>query len=278
MSINKLKLKNTLIMVITVIFSLIVVLIALNLRSFDVKYISHRGYSNYAPENTLTAFKQSHKMGYKYVECDVEFTLDGVPVLIHDSTVDRTSNAKTGENIREITFEKARSYDFGYPDKFGDEFKGEKIPSFSEFISLCVELDLHPYIEIKSQGGKNAYTTENVKTLVDIVNQYGLLDNVTWISFNYDILQKIKIIDKTARLGYLKNKITPEVINDTLLLKTGENEVFLSVNFGYLSNSKVRLCKKAGIPLEVWTVNSKVILKQLDAYVSGVTTDVILPN
>ena len=54
--------------------------------------------------------------------------------------------------------------------------------------------------------------------------------------------------------------------------------MFLSVNFGYLSNSKVRLCKKAGIPLEVWTVNSKVILKQLDAYVSGVTTDVILPN
>ena len=148
MSINKLKLKNTLIMVITVIFSLVVVLIALNLRPFNVKFINHRGYSAHAPENTLTAYKQSHKMGYKYVECDVDFTLDGIPVLIHDSTVDRTSNVKTGENIREITFEKARSYDFGYPDKFGDEFKGVKIPSFSEFISLCVELDLQPYIEI----------------------------------------------------------------------------------------------------------------------------------
>lgn len=278
MSINKLKLKNTLIMVITVIFSLVVVLIALSMRSFNVKFINHRGYSAYAPENTLTAYKQSHKMGYKYVECDVDFTLDGIPVLIHDSTVDRTSNAKTGENIREITFEKARSYDFGYPDKFGNEFKGEKIPSFSEFINLCVELDLHPYIEMKNQSGINAYTTANVQTLVDIVNQYGILDNVTWISFNFEVLQKIKSIDKTARLGYLNNKITPEAVNKTLSLKTGENEVFLNVNFGYLTNSKVRLCKKAGIPLEVWTVNSNVILKQLDAYVSGVTTDSILPN
>lgn len=255
---------------------LLTVTTLLALKSSNVKMINHRGYSIEAPENTLAAFKLSVKKGYKYVECDVDFTKDGIPVLIHDSTVDRTSNVKTGENIRDITFEKARTYDFGYPDKFGDKYKGEKIPSFEEFLDLCVENDLYPYVEVKTQSGKYAYTNEQINLIVELVGEKGLINKTTFISFNYDVLSRIKDIDGGFRLGYLRSKVDENDVNKTQLLKTEFNSVFLNVNFGYLTSSVVNLVKRNEIPLEVWTVNYDGVAKTLNTYVSGITTDCLL--
>lgn len=56
------------------------------------RLVSHRGYNAIAPENTMSAFQKSYEYGYKYVETDVTFTADGVPVLLHDDSIDRTSN------------------------------------------------------------------------------------------------------------------------------------------------------------------------------------------
>ena len=272
----KKKLKLGGVIAIAIVFSLIVVITAMCIRPVNIKTISHRGYSSVAPENTIIAFEKSSERGYKFVECDVEFTKDGVAVLLHDESIKRTSNATEDINVRELTFEEIRKYDFGYPDKFKDEFKGEKIPTFEEFISLCKERDLHPYIELKSQGGNYAYTEENVKSLIDIVEKYNL--TVTYISFNYSLLEMVKKFDAFARLGYVKNKITNEVVSQTLALKTGKNEVFLNVNYGYLTNKKVELVKSKGIPLEVWTINEEIIVKFLHPYISGVTTDKLIFN
>ena len=57
-----------------------------------VHSINHRGANTYAPENTMSAFRISKELGFDMVECDVDFTIDNIPVVIHDSTVDRTSN------------------------------------------------------------------------------------------------------------------------------------------------------------------------------------------
>ena len=76
-----------------------------------VMSINHRGYSAEAPENTLAAFRMSKEMGFDAVECDVRFTKDGVPVLLHDEKVDRTSNGKG--KIGDLTLEQVRKLDFG---------------------------------------------------------------------------------------------------------------------------------------------------------------------
>ena len=73
--------------------------------------VNHRGYSAIAPENTLPAYRLSKEKGFRYVETDVSFTSDGVPVLLHDASIDRTSDG-TGK-IAEMTFEQVRQYDFG---------------------------------------------------------------------------------------------------------------------------------------------------------------------
>ena len=56
------------------------------------RLVSHRGYNAIAPENTMSAFQKAYEYGYKYVETDITFTADGVPVLLHDDSIDRTSN------------------------------------------------------------------------------------------------------------------------------------------------------------------------------------------
>ena len=234
--------------------------------NFNVKSINHRGYNTEAPENTLSAFKLSARNGFEYVECDVSFTSDGIPVVLHDGSIDRTSNG-TG-NINSLTFDQVRQYDFG--SWFSEEYTGEKIPSFEEFIALCRNLALHPYIEIKSSA---TYTQEQINQLVSIVQRYGMAGKVTYISFNATYLEYVKNTDANARLGYVVNDVTEAVITKAQELKTDTNEVFVDAGAGRLTQELIYLCINAGLPLEVWTVNSESSVKNLDPYVSGVTSD-----
>lgn len=229
----------------------------------NVKAINHRGYAD-APENTLAAFKLSKKKGFKYVECDVSFTSDGYAVLLHDSTVDRTSNG-TG-SISSLTLEQVKALDFG--SWKSEEYAGEQIPRFEEFIALCRNLGLHPYIELK-EG-----TEAQIKALVGVVKRHGMKGKVTWISFNSAYLGYIKAVDATARLGYVVSTVSATTINTvTESLQTGENEVFIDCAAENATAEAAQLCADADIPLEVWTVNSENAVKLLDAYVSGVTSD-----
>ena len=234
--------------------------------NFMVKSVNHRGYNVAAPENTLSAFKLSARNRFDYVECDVSFTSDNIPVLLHDATIDRTSDGSG--NISTLTFEQVRSYDFG--SWYHEDFAGEKIPSFEEFIILCKKLGLHPYIEIKSSAN---YTQAQIGILVDVVKRYGMKGNVTYISFDAKYLGYVKNLDSEARLGYVMDDVTEAAIATAKGLQTGTNEVFIDAGFGRLTNETVNLCINADLPLEVWTVNSESSIASMPPYISGVTSD-----
>ena len=104
-------------------------------RPDEIKAVAHRGYSTEAPENTLPAFRLAKENGFDYVECDVVFTSDNVPVLLHDSSIDRTSNGEG--KISSLTYEEVSQYDFG--SWFSEEYAGVKIPTFDEFLKLCID-------------------------------------------------------------------------------------------------------------------------------------------
>lgn len=235
-----------------------------------VKSVNHRGYNTIAPENTLPAFKLSKQMGFKYVETDVSFTSDGVAVLLHDSTIDRTSNG-TG-NINSLTYEQVLQYDFG--SWKSDAYAGTKIPTFEQFIKLCRNLGLHPYIELKSNGN---YTEAQIQSIVDMVKANGMSGAVTYISFSATYLGYVKNYDSKARLGYLAD-VTSTTITTATGLKTSDNEVFMDVNYGNITTAKVQLCINANLPLEAWTVNTKSAITGLDYYVTGVTSDSMIAS
>lgn len=229
-----------------------------------MKGINHRGYSTDAPENTLPAYYLSYKHGFKFVECDISYTSDGVPVLLHDSTIDRTSNG-TG-NINDLTFAQVREYDFG--SWFSAEYAGTKIPSLAEFLVFCRNTGLHPYLELKST---TTYTTAQIQQIVDMVEMYGMKGKVTYISFSNTYLASVVAYDSKARVGYVVSAVNSTNINRAIALRTGENEVFLDSSV--YNSAAIESCLAVHLPLEVWTIDNKATIEGLDDYISGVTSD-----
>lgn len=236
-----------------------------------VKAVNHRGYSIEAPENTLSAYVLSKEKGFSYVETDVQITKDGVPVLLHNATIDATSNG-TGY-ISKMTYHEVSKYDFG--SWKSEIYAGEKIPTFDEFMALCKELELHPYIEIAKLP---TWADADAQKLFDIVGRYDMQNDVTWISFNADALSLLRQVDPSVRLGLLCMEISEANIDRVQALKTESNEVFLNVLYSSLSPEQVLTCKALSIPLEVWTVNSEEAMRSLDPYISGVTSDYLNVN
>ena len=233
----------------------------------NIKAINHRGYNYSAPENTLSAYRLSHKMGFLYCECDVAFTSDGVAVLLHDTTVDRTSNGSG--NIAEMTLETARTLDFG--SWKSADYAGEQIPTFEEFVLLCKGVGIHPYIHIL-----NETTEAQAQGLVATVKRNGMRGNVTWICTNYSVLGYIKTADESARLGVVSNTANVNHVTAAVNLKTDKNEVFVDIEYGALTDAFISECIENDVPLEVWTINSATDMIALDPYVSGYTSDILL--
>ena len=232
--------------------------------------IAHRGYSDIAPENTLPAYRLAKQYGFYYAECDIVFTLDGVAVLNHDNKLDNVSTG-TGK-VTEKTYEELLQYDFG--SWKSEEYAGTKIATFEEFIALCAEIGLHPYIELKDNGG---VTQERVNELVAIVEKYGMLDNCTWIAFSHVYLGYVKKADSTARLGYLNSSLTTGVVNTAINLRNGKNEVFLDINCKAINNSSnyraLLYAIERGVAIEAWTVDDEQTMRKLPKYISGVASN-----
>lgn len=234
----------------------------------NIKSINHRGY-NTAPDNTLPAYKLSKQKGFEYVECDVRFTEDNVPVLYHNDTIN-------GKAISEYTSDEIKDLRI-----FSDEWSDTKIPTFEEFILLCKNLGLHPYIEMKT-----VITDGQASILFDICKKYGMNKNCTWISFFPVALDKIKSLDSKARLGYIVSTETlngvsglviegETYITTAMSLKNAENEVFVDANWEIV-DSVVGDCIINNIPLEVWTVDDVTVAAGLNPYVSGFSSDSVV--
>ena len=209
--------------------------------------------------------KLSKIKGFDYVECDVSFTSDKVPVLLHDDTIDRTSNG-TGY-INQLTYEYVRSLDFG--SWFDPIYTGTKIPSFEEFIVLCKRLGLKPYVEIKNNGD---YTQEDIQILTDIVVKNGMVDQVTWISFSITCLGYVHTLLPKARLGYVLYQITSTNIQEILSLKD-DNEVFIDEYYIHLTDTIINELISNNLPLEVYIIDSESVLFNQNNYITGVTSN-----
>lgn len=137
---------------------------------------AHRGSSAYAPENTLAAFELALQQGADALELDVKLTLDGHVVIIHDQTLDRTTN-KHGK-VRECRLEEIRELDAG--SHFDIAFKGERIPTLAELFEKIGDRTLYN-IELTNYASLTDSLPEKVAALVE---RYSLADRILFSSFN----------------------------------------------------------------------------------------------
>ena len=241
----------------------------------NVKSVGHRGFNTVAPENTLPAFEMSAAYGFKYVETDILFTQDGVPVLMHDTTINRTCcNAADGSAITENTLvssldydELVDAYDACTPSQWAT-WKGTKIPTFAEFMYCCKANNLHPWIELKAFG--HTYTQAEIQLIISIIKQYGMEEHVSFISFSYDALVLVKNEWDAVELG----------LNGTVAnaqkLKTNKNRVFMIFD---QNGSDYSDAIDAGFQVCFYTVNTtEQILALPTNGFDSVLTNVLFPS
>ncbi|SHE12865.1 Glycerophosphoryl diester phosphodiesterase [Chlamydia abortus] len=144
----------------------------------------HRGYKSAYPENTLLAFEQAIRLGVDMLEFDLRLTRDQEIVVIHDETVDRTTNG-TGR-VSDFSLAELKELDAG--SWFGDEFEGLKIPTLQE---LCELLQAYPQtlLNVEIKRGPNA--KEAADRAIAMLEKYGYLPRCVFTCFDADVIAHI---------------------------------------------------------------------------------------
>ena len=203
----------------------------------SVKMIAHRGFSSEAPENTIPAFELAGMRGYWGAECDVLETSDGYFVLMHDDTVDRTTNG-TG-NVSDMTLEQIKSLNITVNM---DNYSTAEVtvPTLEEYLICCKKYNLVPVIEIKS--------TINVANFIQIIREYGMENKVIVISFSNDML---------INLRNLSDKIKIQTLTFVSIEQCLQYNFDIDISYAnsWLTEENVKLAHNSGIEINVWTVD-----------------------
>ncbi len=157
--------------------------------------LGHRGASAYAPENTLAAFNLALDMGADGVELDVTLTKDGVPVIIHDDTVDRTTDGHGP--IQQMTLAQVKCLDAG--SKFDPKFAGERIPTLAQALKGVGQRGI-VNIELKGMSKKDDGLE---KAVLAVIEDCRMADRVLLSSFNPFALRRMAALDPRLPRGLL---------------------------------------------------------------------------
>lgn len=230
---------------------------------------AHRGMSSLAPENTLSAIGKCREYGVKWFECDIDILKDGTIVISHDDTLDRCTN-KSG-SLYDITKDDLNKIDAG--EWFGDQFKGERIPTLDQLIELINREKLNVNIELKSCSAGKELTEKLIDGLVESLKKIDKDIKVIVSSFNYLALYLFKQKSPATTVACLFE--THTLYADCFsILEFCDAEYIHPQNEG-LTKEKVKEIKKKGYKINVWTVNSLARANELFSWgVDGVFTDI----
>lgn len=213
-------------------------------------YIGHRGYSSIAPENTLSAFREAYMHGYNIVEMDVRRTSDGIWILMHDNTVDRTTNG-TGV-VANMSNDQVAHLDVDFTFNWGqaqpNTYYNEKVPTLEEVLTLCKQYGLIPQIEI--QGSANV--TRDVSEIYAMLQKNRLVDKVCILSAQKSILDEFRSRDPYIYLMLTKVTLGQSEIDEAVSI----GNCGVTVNQGnVLNRAYIDVAHTHGVEVCCYTVN-----------------------
>ena len=211
---------------------------ALNEVPIQQQIIAHRGYSALAPENTVAAFQAAVKHRADAIEFDIHVTRDGIPVVMHDDTLDRTTNG-TGP-IKNKTLAELKTLNAG---------NNQRIPTLQETLQAAKGRVI--YSEIKGTR-----TPADLETIVKTIIANGYENRDIMLAFNYQNLLSTRLYSKQITLGFLTDD--QATFNQALNLASRDgNAVLLASAPLLLGNPNlITQARQKGIDVGAWTVNS----------------------
>ncbi len=213
----------------------------------ELKVTSHRGFSHDIPENTIPAVERAIEERADYVEVDVRLTKDGVPMLLHDSSLRRTTGVK--KNIWDMNYEDVAGLDAGI--WLDQRFAGTGIPTLEEVLESCkgrVFLNL----DLKYRNPEEQLPEK----VVSLIENYEMEWQCVITSTNLSCLEQIKELNPDIRTGYITYQLHPGLIENPVI-------DFFSMKSNLISKSILRKIHDNGKELVVWTVNSKAEMERL---------------
>ncbi len=229
--------------------------------------LGHRGASAYAPENTLAAFRRALELGADGFELDVTLSADGVPVVIHDDTVDRTTDGSG--LVAGLALAQLQQLEAGFHARFGAEFTGERIPTLAE---VFAELGPRALVNVELKRDPSP-GRELAGKVVELIHAHSLERRVLLSSFYYDNLQRARQADPTLPVGLLYDPSEPGRILQAWL-KPGVRPEAHHPHYRLVGALTLRWYRRRGYRVNVWTVNAEADLRRLMRLgVDGLITD-----
>jgi len=230
-----------------------------------MKIWAHRGASGHAPENTIPAFELADQLGADGIELDVQLTKDGIPVVIHDETVDRVSDRKGW--VKDYTLEQLKELNVN--QRF-PAWGRVQVPTLAEVYDFVARTDLTVNLELKNGLVFQEGLEEKVLRLAE---EKGISDRIIYSSFNHYSMRKIRELSPEARIAFLYSNGILDIWE--YAAKYGAYAVHPSLtNIAY--PHVVQRCHEKGIRVHVWTVNEAVDFERMKrAGVDAVITNYV---
>lgn len=226
--------------------------------------IAHRGASAYCPENTMAAFKSALELGATGIETDVQMTLDGQLVLIHDESLKRTTGSP--KLVKDVTLEELKQLDAG--SWFKPEFAGERIPTLRELLEL-----VRPYdgvmVNLELKNGVVLYPGLE-EAVIEEIRLQGMSERIVISSFNHYSLVLSKQLAPEVRTGilYMEGLYEPW----EYAARIGADALH-AAHYAVLPEWVAQAAEQ-GVVYHPWTVNEPAEMKRLlKAGVAGIITD-----
>ncbi len=227
--------------------------------------LGHRGASHDAPQNTLVAFRLANAYGADGYELDVHLTKDGVPVVIHDFTVDKTTDG-TGP-VAGFTLAELKRLDAGV--KFSPQFAGERIPTLAEVFDVLPPQSI-VNVELKTKSiGDNGLE----RATIQLIRERGLEDRVILSSFNPYSLLRVRRMAPELKIGLLYAPDLPLYLRKAwfrLIVKPDA----LHPHFRMVDERYMQWARRQGYEVNVWTVDDPEDMRRL----AGLGVNAIITN
>ncbi|MGA5739620.1 glycerophosphodiester phosphodiesterase [Bacillus bombysepticus] len=224
---------------------------------------AHRGAAGTYPENTMISFEAAESFRADGIELDVQLTKDGKVVVIHDETVDRTTNGKGA--VRNYVYEDLCKLDASY--KFGDKVGFCKIPLLEEVLEWLKQTSLLLNIELKNNKIPYRGLEEEVITLV---RKFSLEDRVIFSSFNHYSMKRCHMMAPDIQTAILYR----EGLHSPWAYAKKMGATAVHPNYRYLQDAIAELTMESGVEVRPYTINEETLMrKYFDMNISAIITD-----
>ncbi len=216
------------------------------------KIIAHRGFSAEAPENTLAAFRLAAERGLTWVETDVRLSKDGVPMVFHDATLQRTTKRKGRFN--RFTAEELQQLDAG--SWFSPEFSHEIIPTLNQLMELALELRLGINIEIKPNLGEEELTVEKIN---ELYQQRTANPSILFSSYSVPALKQCQQLMPNLPRALVVDNLDQFSAEEVVAITEGLGCTSLHIHHSLIYSPLLAQCYYSPFDLMCFTVNEKSI-------------------